>query len=155
MKAPLKKNVLEIMALTPVQEGMLFHYLQNPGDQRYVEQLCLEINGNIDEVLFEKSWNFVAASNEMLRAIFRWEDVGAPVQVILKEHKIKPVYFNLLNKDAAEKIRLSEEIKLNDRKKSFDLRDVPFRVTLCKRNEADYLVTISHHHILYDGWSSG
>ncbi len=134
---------------------MLFHYLKNPGDQRYIEQLFLEINGNFDERLFEKSWNWVVAANEILRTLFRWENVSSPVQVILKEHRITPAHFNLLNTNAAEKSRLLEEIKRKDREDSFDLREVPFRVTLCKIDAGEYLVIISHHHILYDGWSSG
>ncbi|MDQ1353286.1 MAG: hypothetical protein QG657_3592, partial [Acidobacteriota bacterium] len=37
------KRIANILALTPVQEGMLFHYLQDPQSELYFEQLSLEI----------------------------------------------------------------------------------------------------------------
>jgi len=34
-----RSNVEQILPLTPVQAGMLFEYLKNPGTQEYVELL--------------------------------------------------------------------------------------------------------------------
>jgi hypothetical protein len=149
-----KENIEDILALTPMQEGMLFNYLKNPGDERYFEQLSLEISGEIDRVLFEQAWNLVVASNEMLRAVFRWENLGKPVQLILKKHRLKPVYYDLSNRGAVVKRQLIEDITKKDIENKFHLREVPFRVTLCKEEENKYLLIISNHHILYDGWSS-
>ena len=70
-----KKNIEDIFGLTPMQEGMLFHYLKDPDNDHYFEQLSLEISGEIDPEIFEKTWNFVIESNEMLRTVFRWENV--------------------------------------------------------------------------------
>jgi tyrocidine synthetase-3 len=155
MKAPDKKNIEDILPLTPMQEGMLFHYLKDPGSEYYFEQLSLGISGEIDSQLFEKAWNFVIETNEMLRAVFRWEKVDNPVQIILKEHRLKPGYYDFSSMGVGEKKAHVEEIKTGDRKEKFDLREVPFRVTLCKLDEEKYDMIISNYHILYDGWSSG
>jgi hypothetical protein len=85
-----KKNVKDIIALTPMQEGMLFHYLKEPGSDSYFEQLCLVISGRIDKKVFEQAWNFVIETNEMLRTSFRWEGVKNPIQIIAKQHYLKP-----------------------------------------------------------------
>jgi hypothetical protein len=140
-----RKDIEDIIALTPMQEGMLFHYLKDPGSDYYFEQLCLTITGEIDLNRFKQAWDFVVETNEMLRTVFRWEKLEKPVQIILKHHSIKPVYYDFS----------SEEIKANDRDKAFDLLEVPFRVTLCKIEEKRYEMIISNHHILYDGWSNG
>ncbi len=150
-----KKNLEDVFALTPLQEGMLFHYRQNPAGDRYIEQLTLEISGEIETVTFKKAWDVVVETNEMLRTIFRWEKIKHPLQVVLKKYDLKPIYHDLSGIKTSEKSRLAEEIKINDRKKKFDLREIPFRVTLCKIEENRYQLIVSNHHILYDGWSNG
>jgi amino acid adenylation domain-containing protein len=155
MKKIEKKDIEDIMALTPLQQGMLFHYLQAPGSDLYFEQLCLRLSGNIDAKRFEPAWQRVIATNEILRTVFRWEKVEQPLQVILREHKLHLEYYDLSDKEANDKKEELEQVKMKDRKKKFDLHEVPFRVTLCKINETDFVMIVSNHHILYDGWSNG
>ncbi|UCH95455.1 MAG: AMP-binding protein, partial [Candidatus Aminicenantes bacterium] len=150
-----EKNVQDILALTPMQEGMLYHYLKNPQCDLYFEQLSLGISGEIDLEMFEKAWNYVIDTNEMLRTLFRWEKMKHPIQVVLKKHHITPLYHDFSNMHRSEKEKLSQEVKINDRKKKFDLREVPWRITLCKMEKSQYAMIISNHHILYDGWSNG
>ncbi len=150
-----KKNVEDIIPLTSMQEGMLFHYLKSPGSEYYFEQLSLDISGEISSQIFARAWDHMVESNEMLRTLFHWEKVKNPVQVILKRHHHRIDYYDLLNMEARERAKQLEEIKLKDRQEGFDLREVPFRVTLCKLEAGQYEIIISHHHILYDGWSSG
>ena len=150
-----KRNIEDILPLTPMQEGMLFNYLKTPASEIYFEQLILDISGRIDNIIFEKAWNFVIETNEMLRAVFRWEKVPNPIQLILKKHPFQPVYYDFSSMDGNEKRPHPEEIKIKDRREAFDLREVPFRVILCKEEEKKYRMIVSHHHILLDGWSCG
>ncbi|UCH97041.1 MAG: AMP-binding protein, partial [Candidatus Aminicenantes bacterium] len=153
-----KKIIEDIFALTPMQEGMLFHYLKNPERSQYFEQLCLTLSGEIDIERFEKSWNFVVQTNEMLRAVFRWENIENPVQVILKSHKIRPKFHDLSGSGVERQKKTDKslaELINEDRQKTFDLHEVAFRVTLCRVEKEKYLMIVSNHHILYDGWSNG
>ncbi len=150
-----RKDIEDIIALTPMQEGMLFHYLKDPEDNHYFEQLCLDISGTVDIEIFKKTWNFIIEQNEMLRALFQWEKLKNPVQVFLKEHKIQPEYYDFSERAISERKKCLEELKINDRGKKFDLREVPFRITLCKVEKDKYAMIISNLHILYDGWSNG
>ncbi|MCP4148397.1 MAG: AMP-binding protein, partial [bacterium] len=154
-----KKNIEDILALTPVQEGMLYYYLKDPVGELYLEQLCLSISGEIEDRLFEKAWNVVIDSNEMLRTAFLWEKMEKPVQIVLKKHDLKPIFYSANKRDLVKKQssvdNWLEEVKTKEWKKKFDLRDVPFRVALCKIEDGKYEMIISNHHILYDGWSNG
>jgi amino acid adenylation domain-containing protein/non-ribosomal peptide synthase protein (TIGR01720 family) len=150
-----KGNIEDIIALTPIQEGILFHYLKNPETGTYHEQLNLELVGNIDISCFEAAWNFVIETNEMLRTVFRWENKADPVQVVLKNHKLQKQYFDISSEDRTERKELLEDIKRKDRDKKFNLEDVAFRVILGKVDTNRYEMIISNHHILYDGWSNG
>ncbi|MGD2089138.1 MAG: amino acid adenylation domain-containing protein, partial [Candidatus Aminicenantes bacterium] len=150
-----KKNIEDILALTPMQEGMLYHYLKDPGSHYYSEQLSLDISGALDFKFFEQAWNSVVQNNQLLRTVFRWEKVENPVQIILKQHPLNVRYHDLPGEENEKKEKWIEKIKTNDRNETFDISDVPFRVTLCKINENKYKMIISNHHILYDGWSNG
>jgi amino acid adenylation domain-containing protein len=150
-----KKNIQDIRALLPLQEGILAHYVNDPFSELYFEQLCLEITGIVDPGIFEKAWNTVVENNEMLRTLFQWEKLKKPVAVILRKHKIKLAYYDLFGLENDKRNKTIEEIKSKDRKEKFNLGRVPFRVTLCKCEENHYLMIINHHHILFDGWSTG
>jgi tyrocidine synthetase-3 len=152
----IKADIEDIIALTPMQEGMLFHYLKAPGSKVYLEQLSLHISGEIDIKIFREAWNFVVETNEMLRTVFRWEKVKNPAQMILKEHppELKCYDFSLSN--PGEKQKRLTETRIRDQEEKFQLQHrVPFRVTLCKLGKGKYEMILTHHHILYDGWSNG
>jgi amino acid adenylation domain-containing protein len=144
-----RKNIQDILALTPVQEGIFFHYLNEPDSDSYFVQLYLELSGDIDRACFEHAWNSVVQRREMLRTLFRWEKLKRPTQVILKEHRLEPRYYE------TGPGRSLEDIKAADRGEAFNLAGVPFRVTLCQLGKKRYGMLVSSHHILYDGWSSG
>ncbi|MED2454042.1 condensation domain-containing protein, partial [Bacillus thuringiensis] len=87
-----KEDIEDVIALTPVQEGILYHYLKEPKGKLYHEELRLCLTGKINIPKFEEAWNYVTRENEMLRTIFRWEKVKQPVQLILKEHTPNIIY---------------------------------------------------------------
>lgn len=150
-----KQNIEDIFALTPMQEGMLFHYLKDRENDHYSEQLCIDLSGEIDDNYFEQAWKSVIETNEILRTVFRWEGVQQPVQMVLKGGPFYFKYDDLSSRESNEKKEdLLKKIE-KDRKKKFDLHDIAFRVTLFKINERKYKLLISNHHILYDGWSNG
>ena len=148
-------NVEDILGLTPLQAGMLFHYLETPTSTDYNEQLSLEISGNINLQIFREAWNIIIKKNEMLRVIFRWEKMDKPVQIILKSHELQLRYYDLLLDSTEEKKSSLENIKKNGRERRFDLQEVPFRAILCRIENDKYEMVINYHHILYDGWSNG
>ncbi|MEK3889669.1 amino acid adenylation domain-containing protein [Bacillus sp. FSL K6-3431] len=150
-----KQNVEDILSLTPIQEGILFHYLKDPQSDEYFEQIRLVISGDVNASFFTEAWESVIQTNEQLRTLFRWEKLKAPVQIVLKEHRPYIEIIDLQYKDETEKHALLEEIIIKDQETKFDLRDVPFRITLCKLAEGKSEMVISNHHILYDGWSNG
>jgi amino acid adenylation domain-containing protein len=156
MKKIDKRDIEDILALTPMQAGMLFLYLKDPLSDYYFEQLSLEVSGRVDLALLEKAWNWVTMNNEMLRTSFHWEKLNKPAQTVLRNHTVQLAYHDLsMIEESAGKKRLVEKIKQEDRDKKFDLREVPFRVILCKILENRYCMIISYHHILMDGWSTG
>ena len=128
----MRGNIEDVLGLTPMQEGLLFHYLESPDSNYYFEQLSLEISGVIDTRFFEAAWNQVIRQNEMLRVVFKWEKVIQPVQLILKNHPVSLITYDLSGKNNHDKDSLFEELKSKDRFENFNLREVPFRIILVK-----------------------
>lgn len=150
-----KTRIEDIVALTPMQEGILFQYLANRAEDPFFEQLSLVLLGEINVQRFRRAWQVVAQHNEMLRTVYRWEDISNPLQIVLKSTSLECRYHDLSKEREGEKKRLVAQIKDLDKKEGFDLQQVPFRVNLCKLHVNQYELIISHHHILYDGWSNG
>ncbi|BFH14940.1 non-ribosomal peptide synthetase [Paenibacillus melissococcoides] len=150
-----KSNVEDIMALTPMQSGMLLQYLKDPDTTQYVELIELGISGDIDISLFEQSWACVVQANEALRTLFRWEEVNQPVQIVLKQHRPVIRYENDSELDEEARARRIAARVAADKQEKFRLDQVPFRLTLCKQTERNHTLLISFHHILLDGWSTG
>jgi len=150
-----KKNVENVLDLTPLQEGILYYYLKDSKSNIYFVQLSLKIEGEIIIDYFKKAWSRVVDNNEMLRTVFRWEKLNKPVQIILKVHNIDFRYYDLSEKESTLIDSEFQNLKLEDYTRGFDLREVPFRLTLCKFRNDNYNLLISNHHILYDGWSNG
>ncbi len=154
--AKIDKNLVEdVLPLTAMQEGLLFHYVSSPGSLEYFEQLSLRLRGELDENRLKEAWQLVAAENEMLRTVFRWEKLDKPVQVILKYHDI-PFEIERLGKLKAEELEAAlEEIRLRDRGRQLDIRAAPMRIKLIKIDNLCSELLISNHHIIFDGWSNG
>jgi len=148
-------NIEDILPLVPVQEGILYHHLTNQDKGYYIEQLFINISGHLEIRYFEKAWQTVTESNEMLRTTFRWKRLRTPLQVILKTHKTNINYYDISYKDEEAKNQKLEELKNRDRYHHFDIHKVPFKVTLYRLKKQQYIMIITSHHILYDGWSSG
>ncbi len=151
-----KDNIEDIVEINRVQEGMLFYYLEDPGSARYFEQLCLEIEGEIDIKKIKAAWEKVVENNKALRSVFRWSGLEQPIQIILKKAELVFLeydYSKIKNENA-----LKEKCKaliFQDREKMFSIDEIPFRITFCKKTERECLLIISNHHIILDGWSTG
>ena len=70
-------RIEEVLPLSPVQEGMLFHALRAPAAEVYVVQSHLALRGRVDADALRRAWAGVAARHGVLRAGFRWNGDGA------------------------------------------------------------------------------
>ena len=138
-----------------MQEGMLFHYIKDPKALEYHEQVSIGFVGDIDLDLIQKAWDFVIEKNEMLRTVYRWKGIDKPIQAVLKKHQVEIQNHDISGKVVIEKEKFLDRIKQADLQNRIDIEVETLRITLCKYSEKDYIMIISNHHILYDGWSNG
>ncbi|UII24647.1 amino acid adenylation domain-containing protein [Fulvivirga maritima] len=151
-----KSNVSQILELTTVQRGMLFHFLNEADSNVYNVQISIDIDGNLDVNLLKEAFILVQKQNDALRSVFRWEKLSKPVQIILKDVLIDFTFKDISQENTElEREKLVQEVINDDLGIRFSLKSTPFRIQVIKLSERKHVMVITHHHILYDGWSTG
>ncbi|MGB7605431.1 MAG: amino acid adenylation domain-containing protein [Lutisporaceae bacterium] len=151
-----KSDIKDIYSLSPMQSGMLFHYIMDSASSAYFEQARLTLKGHVDISLFEKSFNYVIEKHEPLRTIFLYEKVNEPLQAVLKKRTGAIFYNDLSNNNEEEKQSYVKDFAVKDRQQGFDLAEgIPMRIAVIKTGAEEYEVIWSFHHIIMDGWCLG
>lgn len=149
-----ERLVEDIYALSPMQEGMLFHALRSPQSQVYCEQMTFSLQGKLDIPAFERAWQEVVGRRSIFRTAFVWRNLDEPVQVVYRRVGLpleRHDWQGLTQKEQSERI---ENFHQADRKRGLDLSYPPvMRLTLVQMGEESFELVWTYHHILLDGWS--
>src|SRR2546421_11401612 len=81
----MKNKIEAIYPLSPMQQGMLFHYLDNGYSEIYFEQVNYILQGNLDVEGFKKAWQQVMDRHAILRTLFTWENLEKPIQLVQRQ----------------------------------------------------------------------
>ncbi|OWA08458.1 non-ribosomal peptide synthetase [Streptomyces sp. CS227] len=149
------RTVEDIYPLTPLQSGMLFHALADPGSGAYLEQLTFTLEGVTDVERLATAWRRVLERADALRVSLVWEGVPEPVQVVRRQLEA-PVHLADWSAAAeAERDLLLADFLAEDRARGVDLAEGPLlRVALIGLGAGDVQVVWTFHHLLLDGWSN-
>lgn len=147
-----KKNIQKIFVAVPMQENMMFSWMNDKDTSTYIEQMIIEIRGNVQVKLIEESFQILFHNYETLRSNFVCEGMTKTRQVVLKDKKPEIEYLDYSAlQDCKE--RMNELIK-EDRARGFDLmKSCLMRMHVVKRSEDEYTLIWTNHHIILDGWS--
>ncbi|GAQ54818.1 non-ribosomal peptide synthetase [Streptomyces acidiscabies] len=145
----------DVLPLTPLQEGLLFHalYEHERGEQDvYVVQLVFDLEGPMDADRLHASAQALLDRHPNLRAAFRRRRGGQPVQVVPHRATLPWAETDLTTADDQE--AAWAELLDGDRETGFDPTRPPLlRCTLARLSDQHHRLLITHHHILLDGWS--
>jgi amino acid adenylation domain-containing protein/non-ribosomal peptide synthase protein (TIGR01720 family) len=143
-------EVADVYPLTPLQAGMLFHSQFDDDATDYFQQSVMRVKGSFDPDVFALAWQDVAARHPALRSRVAWADLSRPVQIVEKTSRTPITVVEL---PAADDDVL-DLILAEDRAKGFDPASAPpLRLTLVRLAEQSWIVVLSHHHLILDGWS--
>ncbi|MEO8429886.1 MAG: amino acid adenylation domain-containing protein [Acidobacteriota bacterium] len=135
-----------------MQQGMLFHSLNEKGSGVDIVQEISDLNEDLDVDAFEEAWRRVAARHPMMRTSFEWERSGEPLQ------RAHPMSLRLDRRDwrmlpAHEQDAQFEEFLRTDRRQDFAMDRAPLmRLVLVRMGGAAYRFAWTFHHALFDGW---
>src|SRR5436853_5185368 len=127
------KNVEDIYSLSPVQQGLLFHTLYDPGSGVYVEQMSCTLQGELNVPAFERAWQQVIERHAVLRTSFVWDEVDKPIQVVYQDIEL-PLAWHDWRGWSLEKQQQELAAYLQaDRVQGFDLSEAPLMRLVCIR----------------------
>src|SRR3989304_4690287 len=141
-------------ALSPLQQGLLFHSLYAPHSGVDIEQIVCALHEDLKVRAFEAAWQRVIQRHAALRTSFRWTDLDQPVQEVqaIVQCPLEQQDWRGLSNDEAE-TRWAAYVQA-DRQRSFDLGYAPImRLAVFRLAEADYRFIWTFHHALLDGRS--
>ncbi|MFP2913228.1 condensation domain-containing protein, partial [Pyxidicoccus sp. 3LFB2] len=147
-------NLEDLYPLSPLQGGMLFHAIAEPGQGLYFNQLVCELRGRLDLDAFTRAWRDTLTAHPVLRTAFVWDDVDEPLQVVVRDVDL-PLHLEdwraLPAADAQARVAAFLDA---DRRQGFDLSSAPLvRLALLRTADDVHRFVFSHSHVTLDGWS--
>jgi amino acid adenylation domain-containing protein/thioester reductase-like protein len=117
------RNVQDIYPLTPLQEGVLFDCLLNPGRDTYVFSTLLEFRSKSSVELWIDALNKVIDRHDVMRISIAWEEVPRPIQIVHRQALLQ-VRELTLDKVLDPVEQLKERMR-PAKQQIFDLRQAP------------------------------
>ncbi|RQX05626.1 condensation domain-containing protein [Micromonospora inaquosa] len=141
------------LPLTPAQEGILFHAVQSTVPDAYLGQLAVELTGEFDPDAFVAAWRAAAQATPPARTSFAWRRQLLPSQLIAPSVEL-PVRLLDWRDRSGTVAELAVELTAEERGTPFDLETGPLlRVALAALPNGRHLTVVTHHHLVFDGWS--
>ncbi|RBL90505.1 non-ribosomal peptide synthetase [Chitinophaga flava] len=141
-----------VYPLSPLQEGLYFHWLSAPDSQAYLMQQSYQLKGKLNVNLLRSSYQELVSRHAALRTFFTQELGPQVLQVVRKEAEAVFTYKNI----AGDSTFSAEQYKRADREKGFNLHaGSQMRLTVLESDNDTYEFIWSFHHILMDAWCVG
>ncbi|MGA4846165.1 non-ribosomal peptide synthetase [Streptomyces sp. G5(2025)] len=159
-------EIEDILPLSPLQEGLLFHTLHGRKGRAgtadgYGVQLTLRLAGAVDPARLRTACRALLNRHANLRASFLHQDLDRPVQVIpadvdapWREQDLRTAGAAAGGESTAAPEEEAARLLAAERDRGFDLSHGPLiRFTLLRLADEQHLFSLTYHHILLDGWS--
>ncbi|MGF6848998.1 amino acid adenylation domain-containing protein/non-ribosomal peptide synthase protein (TIGR01720 family) [Chitinophaga sp. W3I9] len=139
----------DIYPLSPLQEGLYYHWAASPGSPAYFEQMSYRLKGHLDMDIIEQCYYALISRHAILRTHFIQHLDDRILQVVTR---ITDKSF-ALEKVSGDPESFMSRFKEEDRSRSFNLnKGSQMRLTVLDMEDDTYEFIWSHHHIIMDGW---
>ncbi len=142
--------IQDIYPLTPLQEGMLFHYLMAEKGDPYLMWSIFAFADRETLNTFVETFNVIISRHDILRTCFRWEGLREPVQIVLRDARVsvEEVDINPDDGDIVEQMKA----RFNPVHYRLDLQYAPLiKLLIAKDEQNDRLIVMRlQHHLTTD-----
>ncbi|MFK8104215.1 MAG: amino acid adenylation domain-containing protein, partial [Saprospiraceae bacterium] len=149
-----RTQIQSICRLSPVQEGMLFHYLFDKDSGAYTEQYVFDFSEGLEPALFKRCWGNVMQRHSILRTAIFYEELSIPVQCIMKGVEVPFSVTDISNLSGSAQEAAIDKFLEEDRERGFAFNQAPcLRLNLFQTEKNAYKLVWTCHHMILDGWS--
>lgn len=142
------EDVQTIRPLTPMQEGMFFHYLTDPKGSSGLVQLGLVLRGKLDLALLRKALNYTVNYHDALRTGFASNGGPEPLSIV---YTAATPEYQLANAEVSREAFLESDWNRG----ALLANRTQTRMTVLREAEELHTVAWTVHHIVMDGWCIG
>ncbi|MBW4538427.1 MAG: amino acid adenylation domain-containing protein [Myxacorys chilensis ATA2-1-KO14] len=135
------------------QQRLWFLQQLMPENSAYNVPLAVQLSGELDIAALEQTFNEIVRRHESLRTNFKMIG-GQPRQVVLPQLTLPLPVIDLQNLRPADQQAEVERLTIEAFQHPFDLaQDALLRVKLLQLDQTTYVLLLTMHHIVTDGWS--
>ncbi|WP_194826084.1 non-ribosomal peptide synthetase [Nocardia sp. XZ_19_231] len=144
--------VADVLPLSPLQEGLLFHALRDGADDVYTMTARFTLDGVVDPQRMGAAFASMLRRHRNLGAAFSYEQFDQPVQIVPRTPGVSWQVEDLRDRtDPAAQARLSVQ---RAGAEPFDIDHPPLiRGLLIRLSDTSHWLVLIAHHLLADGWS--
>ncbi|MDE9478575.1 amino acid adenylation domain-containing protein [Xenorhabdus bovienii] len=142
-------NIQDIYALSPLQDGILFHHLLSQQGDPYllVDQMAFADRTLLDRYL--AAIQRVVDRHDILRTAFIWQNISVPVQVVWRQAPLSVTELTLDPVNGPVSRQLDERFNINQYR--LDLSDAPLlRFVVAQEADGRWIVLQLQHHLIGD-----
>ncbi|ETS29277.1 amino acid adenylation enzyme/thioester reductase family protein [Photorhabdus khanii NC19] len=142
-------NIQDIYALSPLQDGILFHHLlANEGDPYLlITQQAFADRSLLDRYL--AAVQQVVDRHDILRTAFIWEGLSAPAQVVCRQVALSITELTLNPADGSNRDQLAQ--RFDPRQYRIDLSQAPLlRFAIARDTDGRWILLQLLHHLIGD-----
>jgi thioesterase domain-containing protein len=153
---PHAQDTAEVTAPVTLQQQR-FYLLDRlfPGNPAYNIAVRWGLTGKVDPVIIERCVNEIIRRHQILRTRFEMRD-GRPVQIVEPFMVINVPVIDLRHFDDIERRSQEESFTVAEARRVFDLTTTPLiRALLLRLSDQQYVLLVTVHHSVFDGWSVG
>ena len=162
VKTELQKNVPDpvgaevvVFPATIAQQGFWFLDQVDPGNPAYNIAVRFRLRGPLRIATLRQAFQEIVRRHETLRTTFAIVN-GDLAQVISSSATIEPQVVDLTGVPRAERDAEADRRAEEEACKRFDLSALPLiRAVVLRLDEQDFMLLVTVHHIVSDGWSIG
>ncbi|MGE5659089.1 MAG: condensation domain-containing protein [Actinomycetota bacterium] len=141
--------------LSFAQQRLWFLEQLSPGNAAYNLPAAVRLKGQLNLPALQKTFNEIVRRHEVLRTAFAEVD-GQTVQITSPASNFTLLAIDLRDLSETEQQTEIEQRAVAEAQSPFDLARPPLlRGSLLQLNSAEYVLLLTIHHLISDGWSMG
>ncbi|MBI3727427.1 MAG: amino acid adenylation domain-containing protein [Burkholderiales bacterium] len=145
-------NRAEALPLSRAQSRLWFLHQMEPASANYNVALAARLDGNVDQIAFQRAVQQVVARHEILNLRIQKQGQGAVMQAVADDSDLS-IYVEDIGRKNLDEAQINARLK-QLASQSFDLENErPVRLSLLLNGDQQAYVLILIHHIATDGWA--
>ncbi|MEV0332839.1 amino acid adenylation domain-containing protein [Nocardia sp. NPDC050717] len=145
----------ELLPLSPLQEGLLFHAIRDGADDVYALSARVDLHGPLDSARLAAAFDTVVGRHPTMAAAFHYEGLEQPVQAVPRAVGMpwREVDLSGLPVRAARAAADLLEAEATRHRFAVD-RSPMLRATMIRMPGDAHRLVLNTHHLVIDGWST-